>query len=64
MCLLTGYGFARLGHAVEGASVIAANIIGLATVFVIGRAQQKKERDDKANIQAGQPPKTQPKLKS
>ena len=63
LCLLTGYGFARLGHPVEGASVITANMIGLATVFIVGRTQQKNERDDKAKIQAGQPPKEQPKIK-
>ena len=64
MCLLTGYGFARLGHPVEGAGVITTNIIGLATVFIVGRAMQKKEREEKAKVQAGQPsPKELPKLK-
>lgn len=62
MCLFTGSKFAEMGHAVEGASVITVNIVGLATVFIVGRAMQKSERENKVGLQTGKTQKEQERI--
>lgn len=62
-CLFAGYEFATLGHAVEGAGLITANIVGLATVFITGQAQQKQKQKTSEETKAGQPQQKRPKIK-
>jgi uncharacterized membrane protein len=50
-----GY-FAHLHHPVEGATIATGVIVGLATAFLTGTSSRRKERTEKAQIMAGQPP--------
>jgi uncharacterized membrane protein len=46
--LLVSAGLILAGHTVEGTILGSVDLVALATVFVVGRAEQRQEREEKA----------------
>ena len=62
LILVAGSMFMLRGYPTQGATIITGNIVALASIFVIGKRTQAKEREAKAKEQASliskKPPKT------